>query len=77
VFASHWRCNTTKKNKEMTKLYSIIKELEEVTDQLSDELTQALMLSQHTDNDKQKIKMLERAKEEAMRCLTTMRYINQ
>jgi hypothetical protein len=66
-----------KKNKEMTKLYSIIKELEEVTDQLSDELTQALMLSQHTDNDKQKIKMLERAKEEAMRCLTTMRYINQ
>lgn len=61
----------------MTKLYLMIKELQEVTNQLSDELTQVLILSQHTDNDKEKIRMLERAKEEAMRCLTTMRYINQ
>ena len=61
----------------MTKLYLMIKELQEVTNQLSDELNQGLILSQHTDNDKEKIRMLERAKEEAMRCLTTMRYINQ
>ena len=61
----------------MKNLDSIIKELQEVTNKLSDELTQALILSQHMDKDKEKIRMLERAKAEAFKCLTTMRYINQ
>lgn len=61
----------------MTKSYSTIKQLQEVTNELNDELTQALMFSLYIDDDKDKVKMLERALEEAMRCLTTMRYINQ